>query len=136
MNRLGDKVAALLGEHTVVESGDDRIMPDKAAVTYINTTLILKLAACIYKYSLAYVCIYAAVGVKRRKESEALIKLLPDKLPHEPSQLRRLVVAAVDIRCKTQSSLTELMHFKMHLTAALGLSGSVHGFDKFPVCHN
>lgn len=73
----GQVVGALRRVLPVVDGGEHHMGADQRPIPDIDAALILKMAATVNKDVFADVDIFAALRVKRRKQGEAFIDLLP-----------------------------------------------------------
>ena len=103
----------------MVQGGQHHVVADEGTVVDVDAALVLELAAHVDKDMFADVDVLSAVGIKGWEQPEALVHRLADELGEEGAQLRRLVVAAVDLRRNAQGLLADAVHEQMGLAAPL-----------------
>ena len=81
-------MAAFFGCKPVIERGKDHIMPDLATVAYRDSAVILKMAAGIDEYMLAYGDVFPEIRIKRRENAKRLRYFITEQLGKQFRALR------------------------------------------------
>ena len=119
-----------LGIQVVIECCKHNLMTDQSAVAYGYAALVLKTASGIYKHVFAYRYVFAAVGVKGRKQQKRFVCFFANQPEKQFAYFFGRKIFSVYFR----RNFPRVASQKVHTSVCVGACGDIRiFFDKFNV---
>ena len=99
----------------MVERGEHHVVAYLAAVAYVDSSVVLKLAAGVDEHVVAYVDVLAEVGVHGRKHLEAASGSPSGQLGHQGVDFLLVVVCRVEPERHAARLLAHVVHQAVNL---------------------
>ena len=119
-----------LGIQVVIECCKHNLMTDQSAVAYGYAALVLKTASGIYEHVFAYRYVFAAVGVKGRKQQKRFVCFFANQPEKQFAYFFGRKIFSVYFR----RNFLRVASQNMHTSVRVGVCGDIRiFFDKFNV---
>lgn len=126
---------AIVGRETVVECGEDDVMPNLAVVADGYAAVILKVAAGIDEYPAADMDVLAEIGVERREDAQRGIDLPPEQPREQGPHFVGRVVSVVQLEGDTSGLVAHFVHETVYV-GRVERAARLHVFQKIGESHS